>query len=136
MVDLGVGCIGARVLRRALDDGPDRRDGRTEPRRQNLLELGERTGARFLHPGDAGRRAEAHRHRDRLLVVEEERRQLGTRAEPVAPGGTPRRLDRVVERAQPLGADPVPLPDGEVLVASGPLADGALPGETTAWLRR
>ena len=34
------------------------------------------------------------------------------------------------------GADPVPLPEGEVLVASGPLADGALPGETTAWLRR
>jgi alpha-glucosidase len=34
------------------------------------------------------------------------------------------------------GADPVPLPDGEVLVASGPLVGGALPGETAVWLRR
>ena len=35
-----------------------------------------------------------------------------------------------------LGADPVTLPDGEVLVASGPLAaDGSLPTDTTAWVR-
>lgn len=33
------------------------------------------------------------------------------------------------------GTTPVPLPSGEVLVASGPLADGQLPGETTAWIR-
>ncbi|WP_144761620.1 glycoside hydrolase family 13 protein [Curtobacterium sp. 9128] len=33
------------------------------------------------------------------------------------------------------GVDPVPLPDGEVVVASGPLGDGVLPGETTVWLR-
>ncbi|GGC13293.1 glycoside hydrolase family 13 protein [Cellulomonas carbonis] len=32
--------------------------------------------------------------------------------------------------------EPVPLPDGEVLLASGPLGDGELPGETTVWLRR
>jgi alpha-glucosidase len=31
---------------------------------------------------------------------------------------------------------PVPLPPGEVLLASGPLRDGELPAETTAWLRR
>ncbi|EYR61923.1 alpha-amylase [Actinotalea ferrariae CF5-4] len=31
---------------------------------------------------------------------------------------------------------PVPLPAGEVLLASGPLGDGELPGETTVWLRR
>ena len=30
---------------------------------------------------------------------------------------------------------PVPLPDGEVLLASGPLPKGELPGETTVWLR-
>ncbi|MDN3311404.1 glycoside hydrolase family 13 protein [Microbacterium oryzae] len=29
-----------------------------------------------------------------------------------------------------------PLPEGEVLLASGPLADGKLPGATTVWLRR
>ncbi len=34
-----------------------------------------------------------------------------------------------------LGADPVPLPTGEVLVASGPLAGGSLPRDTTAWIR-
>ena len=31
---------------------------------------------------------------------------------------------------------PVPLPAGEVLLASGPLGDGELPAETTVWLRR
>ena len=33
------------------------------------------------------------------------------------------------------GADPVALPDGDVLIASGPLGDGILPAETTVWLR-
>ncbi len=31
---------------------------------------------------------------------------------------------------------PYPLPAGEVIIASGPLADGALPAETAVWLRR
>ncbi|WP_438854302.1 glycoside hydrolase family 13 protein [Agromyces sp. M3QZ16-3] len=34
------------------------------------------------------------------------------------------------------GTEPVPLPEGSVLVASGDLVGGTLPGETTAWLRR
>ena len=35
-----------------------------------------------------------------------------------------------------LGAEPVALPDGDVLVASGPLTDdGAVPTDTTVWLR-
>src|SRR5690606_12182675 len=35
-----------------------------------------------------------------------------------------------------LGTEPVALPEGhEVLVASGPLAGGALPTDTTVWLR-
>ncbi|MFE6967731.1 glycoside hydrolase family 13 protein [Isoptericola sp. NPDC057653] len=33
------------------------------------------------------------------------------------------------------GTAPVPLPAGRVLLSSGPLADGALPGGTTAWLQ-
>ena len=33
------------------------------------------------------------------------------------------------------GAAPVPLPDGEVLVSSGPVEDGKLPADTAAWLR-
>ena len=32
------------------------------------------------------------------------------------------------------GPDPVPLPPGTVVVASGPLTDGRLPADTTAWL--
>ncbi|ROP65263.1 alpha-glucosidase [Curtobacterium sp. ZW137] len=32
------------------------------------------------------------------------------------------------------GADPVPMPAGTVLLASGPLGDGVLPGETTVWV--
>lgn len=32
------------------------------------------------------------------------------------------------------GATPVPLPAGEVVLASGPIADGMLPGDTTVWL--
>ncbi|MFI7639934.1 glycoside hydrolase family 13 protein [Nonomuraea sp. NPDC049400] len=35
-----------------------------------------------------------------------------------------------------LSPDPVPLPAGRLLLASGPLADGALPTDTTAWLTR
>ena len=34
------------------------------------------------------------------------------------------------------GTAPVPLPAGQVVVASGPLGDGELPGETTVWLER
>ncbi|MFT3942979.1 MAG: glycoside hydrolase family 13 protein [Ancrocorticia sp.] len=33
-------------------------------------------------------------------------------------------------------ADPVELPEGELLLASAPLTDGKLPAATTAWLRR
>ena len=33
------------------------------------------------------------------------------------------------------GDSPVDLPDGEVLVASGPLEAGRLPADTAAWLR-
>ena len=33
------------------------------------------------------------------------------------------------------GSTPVPLPSGDVLLASGPLGDGVLPGDTTVWLR-
>jgi alpha-glucosidase len=33
------------------------------------------------------------------------------------------------------GPDPVALPGGDMLLASGPLAEGALPTDTSAWLR-
>jgi alpha-glucosidase len=34
------------------------------------------------------------------------------------------------------GCEPVPLPDGEVLLASGPVAPGELPPDTAVWLRQ
>ncbi|HEU5032163.1 MAG TPA: DUF3459 domain-containing protein, partial [Spirillospora sp.] len=34
-----------------------------------------------------------------------------------------------------LGAAPVPLPSGDVLLASGPLPDGLLPPDTAVWTR-
>lgn len=33
------------------------------------------------------------------------------------------------------GTDPVPLPNGEVLLASGPVGDGLLPADTAVWVR-
>jgi len=33
-----------------------------------------------------------------------------------------------------LGSSPVPLESGTVLLASGALAEGALPGDTAVWL--
>jgi len=33
------------------------------------------------------------------------------------------------------GSTPVPLPEGDIVIASGPVGDGLLPGDTTAWLR-
>jgi alpha-glucosidase len=49
-------------------------------------------------------------------------------------------FERVVEGVESLvclvnaGPDPAPLPDGQVLLASGPTRDGALPPDTTAWI--
>jgi alpha-glucosidase len=33
------------------------------------------------------------------------------------------------------GTEPIEVPDGEVLLTSGPLVDGLLPPDTAAWLR-
>jgi alpha-glucosidase len=34
-----------------------------------------------------------------------------------------------------LGTTPIALPPGEVLASSGPLVDGQLPGDATAWVK-
>jgi alpha-glucosidase len=46
------------------------------------------------------------------------------------------RRGRRFECVANLSGAPVPVPDGEVLIASGPLADGALPTDTAVWVRR
>ena len=44
-------------------------------------------------------------------------------------------VDRGVAVVANLGSDPVALPENEVLLASGDLAEGMLPADTTVWLR-
>jgi len=56
-------------------------------------------------------------------------------ARPATNGTQPRR-PHGWEVVMNFGTAPVDLPDGEVLVASGPLDEGRLPGETAVWLRR
>ena len=57
-----------------------------QPGRHHLVELGERPQRRLAGPGDRAARREPQRdrRRDRLLVVEEQRRQAVARAELVA----------------------------------------------------
>ena len=67
--------------------------------RQDLLELDERPHGRLLDSGDgrAGSGPEADRDRDRLLVVQQQRRHRRPGAKPVAAGRPRERLDRVAE---------------------------------------
>jgi hypothetical protein len=89
-----------------------------EPGGQHLLELEQGPQRGLLDPGDgaAGGRAQAHRDRDRLLVVEQQRGQGGTRAQPVAAAHPRAGLDGIAQVAQALdvvadrpAGDPEPL---------------------------
>ena len=77
-------------------------------RGQHLLELDERAHGGLLDAGDrcARGRAQADGDRDRLLVVEQQRRHRGAGRQAVAAGGTGQRLDRVAEPTQPLDVAP------------------------------
>jgi hypothetical protein len=72
-----------------------------QPGRQHGLQLGQRSQRGLLDAGHAAARRGAHPDRDgdRLVVVEQQRRQPGARAEAVA-GHAARGVDRVAERAQ------------------------------------
>jgi hypothetical protein len=72
--------------------------------RQHLLELYERPHGGLLDPAyrRSCRRAEANRDRDRLIVVEQERRHGGAGAQAVAARGPGERLDGVAEGPQAL----------------------------------
>ena len=82
----------------------ERRDLASEPRRQHLLQLGQRPQRRLLDPGHRAlrRRPQPDRDRHRLVVVEQQRRHRGTGLEPVAADRAARRVDRVAEVAQAL----------------------------------
>ena len=96
-VDQWILDVRARVLRAADHGAADRVHLAAQPVRQHLLQLGQRSGAGLLDPGDPGGRAQTHRHRDRLLVVQQQRRQLGTDSQPVVAARTADRLDGIAE---------------------------------------
>ena len=94
-----------RVDRRAADRRADRRraeraDAAAQVRGQDLLELDERAHRGLLDAGHRRARggAQADGDRDRLLVVEQQRRHRGAGAQPVAAGRAGERLHRVAER--------------------------------------
>jgi hypothetical protein len=89
-------------------------------RGHHLLELRQRPHRNLFDSGDAaaGGRAQPHRDRDRLLVVEQQRRHLRAWPEPVAAGQTRIGIDRIAEHAQ-LGD----------VAADGPLRHAELGGQ-------
>jgi hypothetical protein len=96
-------------------------------RGQDLLELHERAHGGLLDPRDrpARRAAQPDGDRDRLLVVEQQRRHRRARAQAIPAGRPAERVDRVAERAQPLdiAADRAPghaEPVGQLV--AGPVA--------------
>jgi hypothetical protein len=101
-----------QVLRRDRRTGGGWRDGRraerrdapAQVRRQHLLELdeGAHRGLLDARHGRAGGGEEAYCDRDRLLVVEQQRRHRGSGLEPVPARRAGERLDRIPELAQPL----------------------------------
>ena len=75
---------------------------------QHLLELHQRAHGGLLDPGHRRprRRPQADRDRDRLVVVEQQRRHRRPGGQPVAAGRAGERLDRIAEPAQPLDVAP------------------------------
>jgi hypothetical protein len=82
----------------------NRVDAAAQSLRQDLLELAERADGGLLDAGDpaARRRAQPHGHRDRLLLVEQQRREGRPGAQAVAAADAARRAHRVTEAAQAL----------------------------------
>jgi hypothetical protein len=80
---------------------PEPLDAVPQPRRQHGLQFGQRPQRRLLDPGDtaACRGPHPDRDGDRLLVVEQQRREHGARSEPVS-GHPARGVDRIAECAQ------------------------------------
>ncbi len=95
-----------------------------EPGRQHRLELGQRPERGLLQPGHAaGRRGmQADRHRHRLLIVQQQRRQgSAAGAEPVTARRARYRVHRIPQVAQPVDVTPHgPQPDAEPPASSAP----------------
>jgi hypothetical protein len=81
-----------------------RLDPVTQPRRQDLLQLGQGPQRDLLDAGHCGARGhpQPDRDGDGLVVVEQQRRERGTRAQPVAASDARPGVHRISEGAQPL----------------------------------
>ena len=107
---------GLRDLRQraGVDHGPARRaaDGLAaervhpapQPGRHHRHDLGQRLDRALLEPGHraAGRSPQPDRDRDRLVVVQQQRRQGGAGLQLVAAGHAACGVDRIAQLAQPL----------------------------------
>jgi hypothetical protein len=108
---------------------PEGADPVTQPRREHLLQLGQRPDRGLLDPGDRTARGGPQPDRDGhgLLVVEQQRRQGTAAAEPVPAGHAGPRVDRIAQPAQPVhvvadGAGGHAKPSGEL--GPGPVTPG------------
>jgi len=104
-----------------------------QPGWQDLLELGQRPDRRLLDPGHTpGRgRAQPDGDGDRLVVVEQQRRQRGSSAQPVA-GHSWHGIDRIAEVAELVDvATNRPYADAHLLGqrSTAPIARGLQQGE-------
>jgi hypothetical protein len=99
--------VDGRAAAHSDGDRAERVDPVPQPRRQQLFQLRERPYRRLLDPRDraVGGRPKPENHRDRLVVVEQQRRQRGPDAQPVT-GDARARLHRVPEPAQPIHVPP------------------------------
>ena len=104
--------------------------GRPQPGRKHLLQLRQRAHRTVLKtPAD---RDQPDRHGNGFVIVEEERRHVLPRSQPVPAGGPGRPRHRVVERTQPLDVTPYgPVGDAEALgqLVAGPFAPALQQGE-------
>ncbi|GGW69565.1 hypothetical protein GCM10010340_54710 [Streptomyces griseoloalbus] len=126
--------VGAGAAQHRHGEGVQGTHAAAQPVRQHLLQLGEGAYgglADALHalPG-GGAQPDGDGHG--LLVVQEQRRQFGARAQLVATAGARAGVDGVAELAQPVhvaahgaGADPEPV--GQI--GAGPLAVGLEQGQ-------
>ncbi|GAA0650680.1 hypothetical protein GCM10009535_30970 [Streptomyces thermocarboxydovorans] len=126
--------VGARAAQHRHGERVQGAHPPAQPVRQHLLQFGQRPhrGLPDALDAAAGRGAQADGDCDRLVVVEQQRRQPGARAELVAAAGAGAGVDGVAQLAQPVhvpaqgaGADAEPL--GEV--GAGPLAVGLEQGQ-------
>ncbi|GAA2765656.1 hypothetical protein GCM10010103_46970 [Streptomyces paradoxus] len=127
---------GQRAAQHRHGEGVQGAHAAAQPVRQHLLQLGQGPYGGLADAVDAlpGGGAQADRHGDGLVVVQEQRWEFGTRAQLVAAAGAGAGVDRVAQFAQPVdvppqGAGADAEPAGQV--GAGPLAVGLEQGQQT-----